>query len=302
MPSLFVSYRREDSAGFAGRLTDALERRFGAGSVFRDVDDIEPGADFEAVIDRGLRQVRVVLVVIGPGWLAAALDGERRLERADDIVRREIEHALASGKPVVPVLVGGAAMPAAQALPASIRALASRHALTLNDASWATDLGRLEATLGPWLPAARRGAGRRRLLFGLLLAVSLAAVLAYLLRAGTQAGPALVEGAWQAQVAYPWGVTVRERFEFAVRDGVVEGRAGFLGVARALERAEWRDGRLRFLTRSAAVSGDEPPRELEHHYEVSAEGDGLHIRLETRDRHRAEPAVAFVARRVGARP
>ena len=95
MPSVFISYRRDDSAGFAGRLADALEQRLGAGAVFRDVDDIQPGADFEAVIARGLDQVRAVLVVIGPGWLDAAVDGQRRLDRADDFVRREVEQALA---------------------------------------------------------------------------------------------------------------------------------------------------------------------------------------------------------------
>ena len=100
MPSLFVSYRRDDSAGFAGRLTDALEQRLGIGSVFRDVDDIRPGADFETAIEHNLEKVQAVLVIIGPGWLSAGRDGERRLDRADDYVRREIECALASGKPV----------------------------------------------------------------------------------------------------------------------------------------------------------------------------------------------------------
>ncbi len=102
---MFISYRRDDSAGFAGRLTDALERRFGADSVFRDVDDIAAGADFGVVIEQALQQVQAVLVVIGPGWLEAAADGRRRLDQADDFVRREVESALASGKPVVPILV-----------------------------------------------------------------------------------------------------------------------------------------------------------------------------------------------------
>ncbi|WP_288011220.1 penicillin acylase family protein, partial [Diaphorobacter sp.] len=147
MPSVFISYRRDDSAGFAGRLADALEQRLGAGAVFRDVDDIQPGADFEAVIARGLDQVRAMLVVIGPGWLDAAVDGQRRLDRPDDFVRREVEQALASGKPVVPVLVGGATMPAANALPIALRGLANRQALVLGDASWSADLARLEAVL-----------------------------------------------------------------------------------------------------------------------------------------------------------
>ena len=45
---VFISYRRDDAAGYAGRLEEALERRLGRGSVFRDVLDIAPGEDFVA--------------------------------------------------------------------------------------------------------------------------------------------------------------------------------------------------------------------------------------------------------------
>ena len=66
VPCIFLSYRRNDSAGFAGRLADALEAEFGAGSVFRDVDDIRPGEDFFSAIESHLREVGAVLVMIGP--------------------------------------------------------------------------------------------------------------------------------------------------------------------------------------------------------------------------------------------
>ena len=71
MARIFLSYRRDDSAGFAGRLADAMEAEFGAGSVFRDVDDIRPGEDFIHAIETHLQQVGVVLVMIGPRWLDA---------------------------------------------------------------------------------------------------------------------------------------------------------------------------------------------------------------------------------------
>ena len=66
---LFLSYRREDSAGHAGRLADHLLDRFGAGSVFMDVESIEAGADFTEAIDRAIAYADAVLVVIGPKWL-----------------------------------------------------------------------------------------------------------------------------------------------------------------------------------------------------------------------------------------
>lgn len=299
MPKLFISYRREDSAGFAGRLTDALEQRLGAGSVFRDVDDIRPGEDFEAVIERGLRQVQVVLVVIGPGWLEAAADGRRRLDRPDDFVRREVESALASGKPVVPILVGGASMPDAAALPPALRGLANRQALVMGDASWATDLARLQAVLAQWLEApAAPPASRRTLLVG-MATVALAALGlgAWWVWQGRGPGPEAVVGAWKAEVAYPWNLSLEERFDFALRDGRIEGQASFLGVARALEAAEWRDGQLHFLTRSETVSGNEPAREMVQRYELTPVDDTLRVRLQIHRSHSVGAPLEFVAQR-----
>lgn len=66
MSGIFISYRREDSAGFAGRLADALEKGLGDEQVFRDVDDIRPGQDFVEAIETQLRHMDVVLVLIGP--------------------------------------------------------------------------------------------------------------------------------------------------------------------------------------------------------------------------------------------
>lgn len=317
MARLFISYRRDDSAGFAGRLTDALERIYGDGSVFRDVDDIPPGEDFAQVIQRGVEQVAAVLVMIGPGWLDASDGGERRLDRADDFVRREIEGALAAGKPLLPVLVGGAQMPSADRLPAAIRPLAARQALALRDASWKADVAALQAALTPLLgaTAAARGgqapgervtapmvdstpaAGRRRLLIaiGLGAAAGLAAYI-YTQRTHEPAAPA-VEGAWRGRVAYPWGANHDERFEFTVRDGAISGSASFLGLPRTIEAGEIRDGRLHFSTRSTEVLGDAPPRDVVHRY-VGEPGQGeIRVTLESRGGYSANPPTRFVLRR-----
>lgn len=104
-----MSYRRADVGGYAGRLKDALEVRLGAAKVFQDVTTIGAGRDFVAEIDRALAEADAVLAVIGPGWLrASAPDGRLRLLQPEDFVRTEIVRGLASGLPVVPVLVGGA--------------------------------------------------------------------------------------------------------------------------------------------------------------------------------------------------
>src|SRR5262249_6875994 len=50
MAGIFITYRREDSAAYAGRLHDQLVARFGRDRVFMDIDAIEPGDDYTQVI------------------------------------------------------------------------------------------------------------------------------------------------------------------------------------------------------------------------------------------------------------
>lgn len=188
MDGIFISYRREDSAGFAGRLADALEQGLGSEQVFRDVDDILPGQDFVDAIETQLRALGVVLVLIGPQWSRSEHEGVRRLEDPDDFVRLEIRLALALGKPVIPVLVGGARMPAEAELPEDIRALARRQAFSLSDAGWKADVARLNEAIRPMLGGRRRAGPRQRALAWGLAASILAGLLAILMRVPWQAG------------------------------------------------------------------------------------------------------------------
>jgi len=50
-PGIFLSYRRADSAGYAGRLFDRLAERYGRSRVFMDVEAIGVGTDFVEAID-----------------------------------------------------------------------------------------------------------------------------------------------------------------------------------------------------------------------------------------------------------
>ena len=149
MSLIFISYRRGESAGYAGRLHESLERRFGEGTVFRDVDRLQPGQDFVSAISTSLRDCSACLVLVGRQWLDVSdATGVRRLTLPDDYVRLEIEAALA--RPdllVVPILVEGATMPQTKDLPPSIRPLTRRHALSLRDESWDADVDRLCSAL-----------------------------------------------------------------------------------------------------------------------------------------------------------
>ena len=162
MSGIFISYRRDDTQGFAGRLEDDLSERFGDELIFRDCE-IEPGEDFTERLRMTLDSADVALAVVGPRWEAASdAHGQRRLEQADDWVRIELETVLARRIPVVPVLVGGARMPAATVLPDSLQELARRQAFPLSDFRWhdeVSELARRLATMSPVLERAFRARG-----------------------------------------------------------------------------------------------------------------------------------------------
>jgi hypothetical protein len=156
--SVFLSYRRDDSGGHTGRLYDKLVQELGGERVFLDIDNVPVGVDFVDAIDQTLDQCVVVVVMIGPRWLAAAAaDGTRRIDRIDDFHRLEIERALQRKRRVVPVLVGGAQMPGQTDLPESIGALARRNAFELTDRRFGYDAAKLAEFLkGALLEEERR--------------------------------------------------------------------------------------------------------------------------------------------------
>jgi hypothetical protein len=149
MAGIFISYRRDDSAGYAGRLHESLERRVGASQVFRDVDTLEPGQDFFKAIEARLSTCKALLVVIGREWLDIRdADGSRRLDDPSDLVRVEVAAGLAQPDVlVVPVLVEGAPMPKASQLPDNLRPLTRRHAVSVRDETWDADVDRLAAVV-----------------------------------------------------------------------------------------------------------------------------------------------------------
>jgi frataxin-like iron-binding protein CyaY len=143
MTSIFVSYRRTDAPGHAGRLFDRLVDRFGEAGVFKDLDSMEPGADFVEVIEETIAGCDALIAVIGRDWLAAEAGGSRRLDDPEDWVRLEIANALKRKIRVVPVLVSGASMPSAADLPEDLQPLARRHAIELSETAWLAQVNQL---------------------------------------------------------------------------------------------------------------------------------------------------------------
>ena len=152
MRAIFISYRREDTEGQAGRLFDDLVQRFGEQAVFMDVAAIEPGRDFRKAIDEHVASCGVLLAVIGKHWTDARNEaGQRRLDDALDFVRLETASALKRDIPVVPVLVHGATMPRADQLPPDLADLAFRNAIELTHARWESDISLLAKALSRYV-------------------------------------------------------------------------------------------------------------------------------------------------------
>lgn len=154
MSLIFVSYRRQDTQSATGRLCDKLQAHFSVDQVFHDIESIEAGSDFAATIASTIAASSVVLVMIGRHWIdVTSDDGRSRLFDPGDYVRLEIATALQRDIPVIPVLVEGAAMPAASALPEPIAALATRQAHEITEQRWQYDSDLLVRQIERFVPA-----------------------------------------------------------------------------------------------------------------------------------------------------
>ena len=168
---IFINYRRGDAAGFAGRLSDALSRYFGDGRVFRDIDGIEGGANFEDVLKQTAQAADAMIVLIGRDWMTMTnKSGQRRLHEPDDWVAREIAAALERRIPVFPVLIEDAAMPRAEELPESLKPLVRHNAISLSDNRWNSDVTRLAKIVAIDIP----GSAAEKILQWVRLVISIA--------------------------------------------------------------------------------------------------------------------------------
>ncbi len=159
-PKVFVSYRKTDTEGVAGRLAAALGARFGEHRVFFDRHTIAAGERFDDRIETAVANAEVVLVLIGTQWLRAQdRHGRRRLSQRDDWVRREVVIALTRGRPIIPLLVNGAELPDKEALddePELVN-LTTLQATVLRESEWKTDLAKIFKRIVRLAPDASSG-------------------------------------------------------------------------------------------------------------------------------------------------
>ncbi|HEY0324208.1 MAG TPA: toll/interleukin-1 receptor domain-containing protein [Pyrinomonadaceae bacterium] len=146
--NIFISYRREDTSGYAGRLHDALSLHFGSDRVFMDVDSIGYGVDFVEVVENAVSSCEILIAVIGKHWVDITdKKGQRRLDNPQDLVRVEIATALKRGIKVIPAIVQDAIMPTEDVLPEPLAKLARRNAIEISDSRWKFDVERLIAAI-----------------------------------------------------------------------------------------------------------------------------------------------------------
>lgn len=129
---VFMSYRRQDGISYSlPDLKALIDKRFGVGTAFFDIDDIPIGTDFREHIVKQLDNASIVLVFIGDRWVGEEPDGTRRIDLEGDFVRIEVEMALAKKIPVVPVFTGLATNKILEKLPFSIEGLKYRNGIEL---------------------------------------------------------------------------------------------------------------------------------------------------------------------------
>ena len=146
---IFISYRRKDSADFTVALYNELCLLFGEETVFKDINDIPPGMDFNSVLDIALKESGVVLVIMGPTYFSKH---GHRLFNDFDWVRQEVIRSLEAGLRVVPVLINGAPFPKKGDMPDEMWPLMSRQAVTMRNATFKEDVARLAEGISDDIP------------------------------------------------------------------------------------------------------------------------------------------------------
>jgi hypothetical protein len=179
----------------AGRLGDELRRVFGRSAVFMDVESIPPGQNFVKVLEDALRRCRVMLVVVGPTWLTAlGEDGGRRIDDPADFVHREVVLGLERPDlPVVPVLVGGASLPADGDLPERLAGLSARQARRLENESFREQAAAIVSGIEKVVPRRRRVLAPALILLALVI-VGVAGALALSSKGRTPASTPAIAG------------------------------------------------------------------------------------------------------------
>jgi hypothetical protein len=150
MARVFISYRRADGQYAVGWIEERLRRLDEVThlrTAFRD-NSLRLGDDLGDRLADEVRDCDVLIAVVGPHWRGVRDDGSARIDDSIDWVGREIVSALAGGKRIIPVLIGGAEPLQAADLPEALRPFADLLAVRFEGLD---DLELLERDLREYL-------------------------------------------------------------------------------------------------------------------------------------------------------
>lgn len=136
-PAAFISYRREGGADTARLIRAALEAR--GYSAFLDVESLG-ASHFDERLFAAIEQAPNFLLILSPG----SLD---RCHEPGDWLCREIGHALATGRNIVPLLKDGFVFPPAGSLPADLADLPRHNGIPMSHVYFDAAIDKLIAFL-----------------------------------------------------------------------------------------------------------------------------------------------------------
>jgi len=307
---IFISYRRDDSAGYVRALYDRLIRQFSNEHVFMDVDAIGPGLPFDEAINRALEKCKVLIVVIGRRWIDKQAGIEPRIKDPTDFVHIEIAAALSRKILVVPVLIDGARMPSEKELPEPLRELAKRNALEISNSRFDSDIEMLIKAVRKALGATNGQATLRDnrkitpLLYWLAsgLVVGVLGTIAYLYFGfSIQSMRPEINCKWRADVIYDWqNAHYNEEFDLHGEDDEILGTATFLGTKRGILEGSITKKALRFVTKTKEYMSSDYNNQKEqiHHYRGEFLGNEIKFIMQTEGGFSDHIPVKFIAKKV----
>jgi hypothetical protein len=205
MAKIFISHRREDLKGVAGRLYDQLQHHFGESEVFLDVETTHGGEWLQRIKDEA-GSCEVMIVLIGQNWLRPRLSNK-------DYVRMECRIGLEKKALMIPTIIDDARIPTSEELPADIARIVDYQAVEIRNTRFKDDARKLIETIETKVPPKKTSSGWSEVLGGVLSAFvegqkqRTAAPVSPAERPATFSLARTIPGLWQLQIMYPNGMT-----------------------------------------------------------------------------------------------
>jgi TIR domain len=132
MPKILLSYRRADEIETAAHIFAYLCNYYGRNSVFSPDSEMSLESDFPKRIYEQVRDVDIVLLVIGPNWKGRISCKNYLIENDFDPVRLLIKESFSQSKMLIPILIGDCPVPTIEELPQDIENLSYYNVLHIN--------------------------------------------------------------------------------------------------------------------------------------------------------------------------